>query len=132
LLILVTLYAIWATISDHYPLPLTDPFKIVGNLASLMIYTGLGIMVYQRIFRKKVLGRSSYADWLLLISVALLTVSGTLVEAARFLEWTVAYHLYFFHLVSVWFVIIYLPFTKLGHIFYRTAALVYARSIGRR
>jgi quinone-modifying oxidoreductase subunit QmoC len=132
LLMLVTLYAIWATISDHYPLPLTDPFKIVGNLASLMIYTGLVMMVYQRIFRKKVFGRSSYTDWLLLISVALLTVSGTLVEAARFLNWTVAYHLYFFHLVSVWFVIIYLPFTKLGHIFYRTTALVYARSIGRR
>ena len=56
----------------------------------------------------------------------------TLVEAARFGNWSVAYHLYFFHLVAVWFVIMYLPFTKLGHVFYRTAALLYARSIGRK
>jgi quinone-modifying oxidoreductase subunit QmoC len=34
--------------------------------------------------------------------------------------------------VVVWFVIMYLPFTKLGHIFYRTTALLYARSIGRK
>ena len=42
LLILVTLYAIWATLTRRYPLPLKDPFKVLGNVASLMIYTGLG------------------------------------------------------------------------------------------
>jgi quinone-modifying oxidoreductase subunit QmoC len=132
LLILVTLYAIWATISHNYPLPLSNPFKILGNLASLMIYTGLGIMVWQRLSNKSVFGKSGYSDWLLLIAIALLTLSGTLVQLARFGNWELAYHLYFFHLVAVWFVIMYLPFTKLGHIFYRTAALLYARSIGRK
>ena len=132
LLILVTLYAIWATITHNYPLPLSNPFKIAGNVASLMIYSGLGIMVFQRLFNKKVFGKSSYADWLLLVAIALLTLSGTLVQMARFGNWDLAYHLYFFHLVAVWFVIMYLPFTKMGHIFYRTTAMVYARSIGRK
>jgi quinone-modifying oxidoreductase subunit QmoC len=132
LLILVTLYAIWATISHNYPLPLKNPFKILGNLASLMIYAGLVIMVWQRVTNKKVFGKNSYSDWLLLVAIALLTLSGTLVQLARFGEWAIAYHLYFFHLVAVWFVIMYLPFTKLGHIFYRTSALLYARSIGRK
>jgi quinone-modifying oxidoreductase subunit QmoC len=132
LLILVTLYAIWATISHNYPLPLTNPFKILGNLASLMIYAGLGIMIWQRLTNKSVFGKSGYSDWLLLVAIALLTLSGTLVQLARFGEWSIAYHLYFFHLVAVWFVIMYLPFTKLGHIFYRSAALFYARSIGRK
>lgn len=132
LLILVTLYAIWATVTLNYPLPITNPFKILGNLASLMIYAGLGIMVFQRLFNRKVFGKSSYSDWLLLGAVALLTLSGTLVQLARFGNWNLAYHLYFFHLVAVWFVIMYLPFTKLGHIFYRTAAMIYARSIGRK
>ena len=132
LLILVTLYAIWASLTHNYPLPFLNPFKIAGNLASIMIYCGLGIMVFQRLFNRRVFGKSSYPDWLLLISIALLTLSGTLVEMARFGNWSVAYHLYFFHLVAVWFVIIYLPFTKLGHLFYRTAALMYARSIGRK
>jgi quinone-modifying oxidoreductase subunit QmoC len=132
LLILVTLYAIWATISHNYPLPLSNPFKILGNLASLMIYTGLGIMTWQRLRNKSVFGKSGYSDWLLLVAIGLLTLSGTLVQLARFGDWVLAYHLYFFHLVAVWFVIMYLPFTKLGHIFYRTAALLYARSIGRK
>jgi quinone-modifying oxidoreductase subunit QmoC len=132
LLILVTLYAIWATLTHHYPLPITNPVKILGNLASVMIYAGLGIMTWQRLFNKSVFGKSGYSDWLLLVSIGLLTLSGTLVQLARLGDWSVAYHLYFFHLVAVWFVIMYLPFTKLGHIFYRTTALLYARSIGRK
>jgi quinone-modifying oxidoreductase subunit QmoC len=132
LLILVTLYAIWATISSNYPLPIGNPFKIAGNLASLMIYGGLGIMTWQRLSNKSIFGKSGYSDWLLIVAIFLLTLSGTLVQLARFGDWSIAYHLYFFHLVSVWFVIMYLPFTKLGHIFYRTTALLYARSIGRK
>lgn len=132
LLILVTLYAIWATLSHNYPLALANPMKILGNIASLMIYSGLGIMIWQRVSNKSVFGKSGYSDWLLLASIGLLTVSGTLVQLARFGDWAIAYHLYFFHLVAVWFVIMYLPFTKLGHIFYRTTALLYARSIGRK
>ena len=132
LLLLVTLYAIYATISHNYPLPLTNPFKIAGNVASLMIYCGLGIMIWQRLRDKETFGKSGYSDWQLLVAIALLTLSGTLVEFARFGNWSLAYHLYFVHLVLVWFVIMYLPFTKLGHVFYRTTALLYARSIGRK
>jgi quinone-modifying oxidoreductase subunit QmoC len=132
LLILVTLYAIVASITHNYPLSFLNPFKIAGNVASIMIYAGLGIMIYQRIFNRSVFGKSSYSDWLLLVAIGLLTLSGTLVEMARFGNWSLAYHLYFFHLVAVWFVIMYLPYTKLGHIFYRTTALLYARSIGRK
>ena len=131
LLLLVTLYAIVAAITHNYPLRFTNPFKIMGNLASLMLYTGLIIMIWQRIFNPGSSGKSSYEDWLLLISMLLLTLTGTLVEAARFLDWDSAYHIYFFHLVCVWFVIMYLPFTKLGHIFYRTLAMIYARTINR-
>ena len=38
---------------------------------------------------------------------------------------------YFFHLVAVFMLIGYLPWSKLGHLVYRTAALAYARKIGR-
>jgi len=132
LLILVTIYAIWASITENYPLPFLNPFKIAGNLASLMIFAGLGIMVYQRLFNRSIFGNTSYTDWLMLAAIGLLTLSGTLVEMARFGNWSAAYHLYFFHLVAVWFVIMYLPFTKMGHVLYRTTALLYARSIGRK
>ena len=52
-------------------------------------------------------------------------------ELARFLNWYYAYHLYFFHLVCVWFVIFYLPYSKLGHMLYRTIAIGFAKAIDR-
>jgi quinone-modifying oxidoreductase, subunit QmoC len=132
LLLLVTVYAIYAAITEQYPLPLSNPFKMLGNLSSLMLFSGLGIMIYKRIAKKTGSERSTYSDWLLLGSMVLLTASGTLVEMARFLDWSLAYHLYFFHLVCVWFVIIYLPYTKFGHIIYRTIAMTYAFSVNRK
>jgi quinone-modifying oxidoreductase subunit QmoC len=130
LLLFVTLYAIVATVIHKYPLDLLNPFKIAGNIAGLMLMTGLGLMIFNRLFDKKKYG-STYSDWLLLIALFLLTVSGAIVEVARFQNWGSAYHLYFFHLVCVWFVIMYLPFTKFGHIVYRTLAMMFAGSINR-
>ena len=132
LLLIVTLYAIYAAITERYPLELDNPFKILGNLSSLMLFSGIGIMIYMRIAKKEGSEKSSYSDWLFLVALLLLTFSGVVVEAARFLNWSAAYYLYFFHLVCVWFVIIYLPHTKFGHVIYRTLAMTFAFSINRK
>lgn len=132
LLLFVTAYAVFAAISGRYPLKLTNPFKIAGNLASLMLLVGLGIMIYKRFKRESGFEKSTYSDWLLLISMLLLTISGSLVQFFRFSNWHGAYYLYFLHLLCVWFVIIYLPYTKFGHLVYRTVAMIYARSVGRK
>ncbi|MCD4726741.1 MAG: hypothetical protein K8R46_03705, partial [Pirellulales bacterium] len=73
----------------------------------------------------------SYPDRLFLTTFNLLVLSGFVVEIARLQDWSLAYHLYFLHLVCVWVVIIYLPFTKFGHIIYRTVAVTFAKVIGR-
>ncbi len=132
LLLFVTAFAIYATIVHKYPLGITNPFKILGNVAAIMLFIGLGIMILNRVFDKENSGNSNYADWLFLISMFLLTLSGVVVQAARFLDWGIAYHLYFFHLICVWFIIIYLPYTKFGHLLYRVVAMVFAASIGRK
>ncbi|MCK5168557.1 MAG: quinone-interacting membrane-bound oxidoreductase complex subunit QmoC [Bacteroidales bacterium] len=131
LLLFVTAFAIYAAVTHNYPLGFTNPFKIMGNVAAIMLLVGLGIMIANRIFNKKDFGNSTYTDWLFLISLLLLTISGVLVEAARFLNWGSAYHLYFFHLICVWFIIIYLPYTKFGHLLFRVVAMVFAASIER-
>ena len=132
LLLFVTAYAIVAAITHNYPLRMINPVKLVGNVAGLMLTIGLSIMIINRLVNKRGYGTSNYSDWLLLISFFLLTISGIVVQFARFQNWDSAYHLYFFHLVCVWFVIIYLPYTKFAHMAYRTLALTYANSIGRK
>lgn len=132
LLLLVTSFAIYAAVTHKYPLTFNNPFKILGNVAAIMLFIGLGIMIINRIFNKKDFGNSTYTDWLFLISLFLLTISGVIVEAARFLNWGLAYHLYFFHLICVWFIIIYLPYTKFGHLLFRVVAMTFAASVNRR
>ena len=131
ILLVVTIFAIIAVLFFEYPLSLWNPVKIAGNLAALMLLAGLTIMIYKRIANKNVAGKTNYFDWFFLVSIYLLTISGVLVEIARFQNWASAYFIYFLHLVLVWIIIIYAPYTKFGHVIYRTVAMVYARSIGR-
>ncbi len=132
LLLLVTLYAIFAVFTGRYPLEFTNPFKLLGNLSSLMLLTGLTIMFIRRLSHTRGRSHSSYSDWLFLIAILLLTLSGIFIEAGRFFNWPAAYYLYFFHLVCVWFVVIYLPYSKFGHVIYRTLAMTYDFSTGRK
>ena len=42
-----------------------------------------------------------------------------------------AYPIYYVHLIAVFMLFAYLPWSKLGHLVYRTVALSYAKKIGR-
>jgi len=126
LLLFVTFFAILSTIFFNYPLGFLNPIKIAGNTGALLLLAGISIMIMNRLLKRNSL-QSNYADWFFLVSFWLLTVSGILVEAARFLEWGSAYHIYFFHLVMVWIIILYYPYTKFAHFLYRTVALLITR-----
>lgn len=130
LLLLTTAFAIIASITNNYPLSLFHPVKIMGNVAALMLIVGTSMMIIKRITDKK--GKSNYHDWMLPVVLFLLTISGVLMEFARFGNWSSAYHLYFVHLVLVWFLIIYAPYTKFGHFIYRFTALIFSRRYERR
>ena len=130
-LLVVTLLAILSILLNMYPLDLWNPVKILGNLASLALFVGLGIMFIKRLFNKEKTDSSNYYDWIFLIFLFLLTISGIGLEASRFLNWSFAYYLYVFHLTCVWIIVIYAPYTKFGHVIYRTVAMVYSKHINR-
>ena len=126
LLLFVTFFAILSTIFWEYPLDILNPIKIAGNLGAFLLLGGSSLMILHRLRKKNSL-ESRYADWFFLVSFWLLTLSGLLVEGARFHEWGFAYHLYFLHLVLVWIIILYFPYTKFAHFLYRTTAMLFLK-----
>ncbi|MBT3244783.1 MAG: quinone-interacting membrane-bound oxidoreductase complex subunit QmoC [Bacteroidetes bacterium] len=123
LLLVVTLFAILAVILDKYPLTFWHPVKIIGNLAGVAMLFGLVMMGINRFRNNEGGSRGNYSDWFFLVSLFLLALSGILVEAARFAEWGSAYHLYFFHLIMVWQIVLYLPYSKFSHVIFRAISL---------
>ena len=57
---------------------------------------------------------------------------GIFTEALRYMNIpAIAYHVYFIHLVFVFALLMYLPYSRFAHMIYRTVALVHARYSGR-
>ena len=125
MLLVVTLYAILATIFFEYPMPFLHPVKILGNLAGLSLAIGIVLLAINRIKNPSGSKAGQYTDWFFLVNMFLLAISGGVVELARFMDWVPwAYYLYFVHLVLVWLVILYLPYTKFAHVIYRTIVML--------
>ncbi|MDZ7740925.1 MAG: quinone-interacting membrane-bound oxidoreductase complex subunit QmoC [Bacteroidota bacterium] len=132
ILLFVTFFAILSVMFREYPIPLRSPIKIAGNIAFLMLFTGTSIMIYERLFNKGKAGNTGYFDWVFLIAFYLLIITGPVLEIARFSNWTAGYYWYIVHLVLVWFIIIFLPYTKFAHMIYRTMAIAYLKYSGRK
>ncbi len=117
----------------HLPGPYSqmNPVKWLANISGVMLIIGSFLMIKNRLGKKD--QDSSYKDWYLLIVVFGLGVTGMLAEITRLADWSaISYISYFIHLILVFNLIAFLPFSKLAHIIYRTVAMAYAEHIGRR
>jgi quinone-modifying oxidoreductase subunit QmoC len=78
-------------------------------------------------------GSGSYFDWALLATVVIVVITGFVAETLHIIHLEPHRHIaYFVHLVFVFSLLIYVPYSKLAHVFYRTAALVYVEYSGRK
>ncbi|MDR3045958.1 MAG: quinone-interacting membrane-bound oxidoreductase complex subunit QmoC [Desulfovibrio sp.] len=120
-------------IEIHTPMPLTFPVKILANIGAVMLLVGLAILTVRRKALDPKKTSSNYYDWYLLGVIWVVAVTGVLSQLFRLAGIApVAYSVYYVHLVAVWMLFAYLPWSKLGHLVYRTAALTYVRAMGRR
>jgi quinone-modifying oxidoreductase subunit QmoC len=121
-----------AYVFDYYPIPLFHPLKIFGNLSTLAILIGIAWIIRDRASKPEKTEISTRYDWTFIILLFSVVLTGIATEALRFADVpSMAYPVYFIHLVVVFGLLIYLPYSRFAHMIYRTVGLVHARCTGR-
>jgi quinone-modifying oxidoreductase subunit QmoC len=137
-LVLVTLWVITGPYNPLirgafvYPFSAWSPWKILANLGGLAILLGLLMMLWDRLYFGHLAGTSSYFDWALVWALLLVTATGFATELLHYLRMNPHRHVaYYIHLVFVFALLVYLPYSKFAHVLYRTTAMVIAERFGR-
>ena len=108
-----------------------NPVKWLGNVSGLALFIGSLLLIKNRMGKEDQV--TSYWDWQLLALVFGLAVTGMGTQMARLADMAnLTYGLYFFHLVFIWCLFAYTPFSKLAHLVYRTVAMVYMEYAERK
>ena len=114
------------------PYSFANPIKLFALAVGIALLVGIILVITNRLKPKDAESTISYLDWSLIIAVLATVSTGLLTWIGRVGNLgTLAYVIYFLHLVSVFYIIAYLPYSKLAHIFYRTVAMGYAAHIDR-
>lgn len=115
------------------PMPMNYWVKIIANIGAIMIIVALALLTWRRITLNAKYQKSNYYDWYLLNIIWAVAVTGILTQSFRLLDWIhAAFIIYYIHLVVVWMLFAWAPWSKLGHFVYRTAAMVYVKMYGRK
>jgi quinone-modifying oxidoreductase subunit QmoC len=110
------------------PYPLTDPVKWVANASALTLLVGIVLVIRYRLKNQEKAGKGGYYDWLFISIVVAIMATGILAEVVRLANIAVlAYSIYFIHLVVVFFLFAYAPFSKMAHMVYRATAIVFEK-----
>ncbi len=113
------------------PYPNSDPVKILALVSSIAFAAGVVILLLNRIGKAGKAGMGSYFDWIFLTVVIGVGATGMLSWALRLADMESGYFVYYLHLVFIWSLFAYAPYSKFAHLFYRTTAMVFAKYSGR-
>lgn len=114
------------------PYSYSHPIKWLGNASGVLLGVALLVMAGRRIANNEGgKSRSNYSDWLFIWVMFLTVVTGFAAQFFRSsgLAPEICYPTYFVHLLFVFFLIVYIPYSKFAHLVYRTVALWYAASV---
>jgi quinone-modifying oxidoreductase subunit QmoC len=115
-----------------YPFNFWSPWKLLANIGGAALLAGCVLMLRSRLIDKEHAGGSSYFDYAFIWAIIAVVLTGFITEVMHYIRLEPHRHvIYFVHLVFVCSLILYLPYSKFAHIFYRTTALAYAEHIGR-
>jgi quinone-modifying oxidoreductase subunit QmoC len=116
----------------HMPMAQTDIWKILSNIGGVAMVVGIFMLLSSRLKRKENVSRGSWFDWSFLLLLVGVIVTGFLAQLFRELNVAViALPIYFIHLIGVFYIIAYIPYSKLAHVVYRAVAMTHGRLTGR-
>jgi quinone-modifying oxidoreductase subunit QmoC len=111
------------------PWPFWHPVKILGNVSGAAVIIALCVFLWRRIADSTRAGKSTYSDWLFLTILLLTTLTGFFSQWLRLADLrTLAYPMYFVHLLFIFFLLVYIPYSKFAHLVYRTVAMLWSAS----
>jgi quinone-modifying oxidoreductase subunit QmoC len=113
------------------PYDFFHPIKVLGNVSGTLVFLGCVLVVVRRMAKSEA-GVATAFDWVFVWVLFLTVLMGFVAQVFRVFEFRMtAYTAYYVHLVFVFFLLAYAGYTKMAHIFFRAAAMVYARWSGR-
>ncbi len=113
-------------------MPFYHPVKLLALVGAGLGVYGLMAVTKRRVNLDEAKQSSRWYDWYLITLVWTIFLTGIGALIFRLLGAAIlAYPIYYVHLISVFMMLAYLPWSKLGHLVYRTVALSYAKKIGR-
>jgi len=134
-----------AEVFPQYPFGLMHPMKMLANVGGILLIIGASRAILARKNAPKD-GRhqSTTFDWVFVWLLLLVGITGFVVEVFRFVAEGAAgeqayasgfavpaYSVYFVHLVFVFGLLVYLPYSKFAHMWYRLLAMIYGEYSGR-
>ena len=109
------------------PLALTSALKIFANLSALVILCGGVLLLLERLRDPIKRVASHYFDWFFLLSLVGVALTGIMAELMRLAQSaSLMYPVYFVHLVLIFTLFLYAPYSKFAHLAYRTVAMASA------
>ncbi len=110
-----------------------NPWRMLANLGGTAVVAGCGLMIWERLRKGKQIGAGTYSDWAFLGTLLAVVLTGFLSEALHYARMEPhRFAVYFVHLVCVFALLMYLPYSKFAHLVYRAVAMVYAEHSGRK
>jgi quinone-modifying oxidoreductase subunit QmoC len=108
------------------PWPLWHPVKILGNLSGLAVIVAVAVFLGRRLVDARKAGKSTYSDWLFLAILGLTTLTGFFCQWLRLAGLRAAYPMYVVHLLLIFFLLVYIPYSNFAHLIYRSLAMLHA------
>lgn len=113
------------------PYDFFHPVKVLGNVSGTLAFLGCSAMLARRMYSSES-GRATAFDWTFLWVLFTIVATGFGSQVFRIFDLAIpAYGIYYVHLVLVFFLLAYMPYTKMGHMLFRAVAMIYARWSGR-